>query len=330
MRRRGFTLIELLVVIAIISVLIALLLPAVQAAREAARRAQCINNLKQIGLAIHNYISVNGALPPHSTPAPTGMNNFSMHGRILPFMEQTAAYNSLNMYFKHSDPPNATVRGLRISSLNCPSDPNNPGITFALNGVTVTAGWHSYPNNIGTYYRNYNGVLDGPAYIMSSPQTGPTITLAQVPDGASNTVIFAEWVRGMNSSPTDGLHQVYWSTMANPNKATALAVIAAACQASTTFFSSGGVVWDHKGSDWLTAASSYSHIMTPNRKACLFDQDGLSSTTTHIGASSYHSGGVNVSFLDGSVKFIKESINPLTWWAIATKDGGEVVSADSF
>src|SRR5438067_7704658 len=124
-RTRGFTLIELLVVIAIMAVLIALLLPAVQAAREAARRIQCTNNLKQLGLALHNYESIAGALPPSVVVAKSGStfwsNGWSIHGRVLPFMEQGTAFNSINFSFSYSIPDNTTVSRLSLSSFLCPS-----------------------------------------------------------------------------------------------------------------------------------------------------------------------------------------------------------------
>src|SRR6516164_3900023 len=134
--RRGFTLIELLVVIAIIAVLIALLLPAVQAAREAARRAQCVNNLKQLALAIANYESTNGSLPPTAIDTSVLLiNDFSLKVRILPFLEQQAAYNALNQSYsgqpthgssKDTNLTNFTVRTMQINALVCPSDGNLP------------------------------------------------------------------------------------------------------------------------------------------------------------------------------------------------------------
>src|SRR4051812_41680178 len=153
MRRRGFTLIELLVVIAIIAVLIALLLPAVQAAREAARRSQCVNNLKQLGLAVMNYESTNGSLPPsaysYSSPFTCGVsqgNDIAMKPRILPFLEQVAVYNAMNFGFRFNCPQNSTSLTTQLNTLLCPSDGNVPIGTVTVAGVAKQVGYNSYGN----------------------------------------------------------------------------------------------------------------------------------------------------------------------------------------
>ncbi len=194
MRRRGFTLIELLVVIAIIAVLIALLLPAVQAAREAARRSQCVNNLKQLGLALHNYNQANDCIPPTAPNVPsvkTGWNNFSMKARLLPFLEQIPLYNALNMSFEYSDPPNlTTVAYSKVNVLLCPSDTNAPSTTY---------GYSNYPNSLGIMR---NPGMDGPAWKLADPVDGVMVTFAAVRDGLSNTVIFSEFILGQGRSAT--------------------------------------------------------------------------------------------------------------------------------
>ena len=361
LRRKAFTLIELLVVIAIIGVLIALLLPAVQAARESARRAQCTNNLKQLALAVNTYAEQNGStLPPHLVDRAVNggsdqqfpAQDQSMHARILPFIEQQPVYNSINFMIgarwgqnSPGCPPDCnsgeifgvmqmTAGRAKITGFLCPSDQNQGQLDpMGWTGAQSPMGTNNYPNNIGLN-RNINGWrFNGPGYIGTTwdAQLRPVVSMATFIDGTSNTALFSEWVKGPASGSIDGLGEIYTSPTASAQFTGQLYadwLHAQACQTNGLTRNNG---W--KGEWWIQGdRNNYSHTQPPNRRACVYSDIGIDSrgTITMVGASSLHPGGVNVAFADGSVKFIKSSINYVPWYAIATPNGNEVVDQSQY
>ena len=323
--RSGFTLIELLVVIAIIALLIALLLPAVQAAREAARRAQCINNLKQMGIALHNYHDVNGTFPLDRILLPpyTNLNSYSVHSGLLPFVEQTPLFNSLNFAFTYTDPTNTTVVATSVATFLCPSDTTqNVPVGWAGTNYVVSEGaflpWRwgasdqtganaSFPPPNGGFFADYT-------YPMSS-----------FTDGLSNTAMISERVLGdfSNSISTEksDLYKVQ-VTVTNFNDAIAQCQAIDITNLSFQNLSTAGApwVWSHD------AETLYRHVNTPNKRSCMFPP----SWRLYINANSRHAGGVNLLVGDGTVRFIKDSINLAAWQAVGTRNGGEIISADSY
>jgi prepilin-type N-terminal cleavage/methylation domain-containing protein/prepilin-type processing-associated H-X9-DG protein len=329
-QRAAFTLIELLVVIAIIAVLIALLLPAVQAAREAARRAQCVNNLKQLGLAMHNYIDSTSAVPLGRTLQAGTYRPFSQQARILGFMEDITVFHTLNFSLSSYDPSNVTGAAVAINSFLCPSDvatqiPSGQvlagygwgGVNYRANEGTSVAMWYGTDDTTNVN----NGIVAPPNGLFYSDQL---ITLAMVTDGLSNTAAFSEHVIGdfSNSIATDfsdtfepGTHPL------TSDDAYRMCLADNINNLSTQGYSNVGAPWVYG----YHSTTSYWHSAPPNTRSCMFPPSRISTT-----ANSRHPGGVNLGLADGSVRFIKSTINLQTWRALGTRNLGEVISSDGY
>ena len=337
--RRGITLVELLVVIAVIGVLTAWLLPAVLSAHEAVRQLRCVNNLKQIGLALEGYVSAYGTLSPAGVGVGDGrgcepVNDHSMKARLLGFMERQPLFDAINFSLPMNpyvaDGPyfdNVTVASTRLGLLLCPSDVNPAiGTDFAaLGGAAFTVASTNYPNNMGVTPTYTGKVLNGPAYLLNEAhRSRQVLGLAEVTDGASNTAMFSEFVKGAGSgaagsgSPRGTSFHIPWETKTGTPWGDSRV-----CQHATQ------VQGHYQGEFWThhhpARGGGYFHTNPPNSKSC----NGGYFPSGWVTASSFHPGGVNVLFLDGSVKFIKNTINYQAWTAIGTMAGGEVVSADS-
>jgi len=344
--RRGFTLIELLVVIAVIAVLVALLLVAVQAAREAARRIQCVNNLKQIGLALHSYHGTNDAFPMGGSKNPYQPGNYwywstmSAHAAILPYLDQGPLYNSINFMWNAetwggaAQPSNATIYGTVVSTFLCPSDGfagvQNTNSYHACYGATTYNLNGADSSGIFTVYRSYRiqDVIDG---------TGTTLAFAEalVGDGAGNE-------RAKSSSPSKYRGNVVIGGMAPVdqvyNAMTVLNNIPADLQTcASAFKSTTTTIADYRGWRWLVGCPGYTMfntVQTPNEmkfNGCRWDCNPGCNLDNGFSypATSNHSGGVNAMFGDGSVKFIRDGVARMIWMQAGTRAGGEVFSGDS-
>ena len=332
--RRGFTLIELLVVIAIIAVLIGLLLPAVQAAREAARRAQCTNNLKQIGLAMHNYHDSNLVLPPGHRSAVFG----TFQTFILPYIEQgplSNAYNHQGRYWspgttsgggngpangiRYGGPENLTVTRSTLTTLSCPSDFQKASDLSLYNGVT----WHNYTVNFGNgdIYQSLGGnpggyavgiypdapwlgapFSDSDSTQRNYPSRGACYGFAAITDGTSNTLMAGEVIKGQGG---DLRGFTWWGDAVS----------------TATYLPPNSSLPDIMGT------TGTCNFTVGSKPPCAPATTALPPT---LAFRSRHPGGVQMAFCDGSVKFIKNTINLFVWRGLGTTQGGEVISADAY
>ena len=361
---RAFTLIELLVVIALIAVLIALLLPAVQAAREAARRVQCVNNLKQIGLALHGYHDVNGVFPMSTTSAAAGPGGrclnglFSWHAAILPQMDQQAMFNALNFSVGNADDcsnpevvmyaatigaghPNGTVARTSVAAFLCPSDSCQPTDTMgtsrpAPQSYAGNAGWTPDTSgpSAGARLGRHNGFIG-----LADPvgragwHVGP-IASAAVSDGLSHTVAVAER-RIPRASDPDDVEAMYGEPESTRSYCAGGSGSSRTLHAwqrycgSVSFPDPAWTVYPGRAwiSGWGHAGGTYMQVMPINSRSChIYGGEGDGNIL--ITPGSLHAGGLNSLFGDGSVRFIKSSVALPVWWAIGTRDGAELVGAD--
>jgi hypothetical protein len=334
-----------MVVITILGIVTFAVVGATMSSRETQRKMSCRNNLKQLGLAIQNYDTTNSCLPP------TGMcvdktdlgfpcyPQFGMKPRLLPGLDMNTVYNIINMSVSdYSAPENFTVRTFQIPTFLCPSDHRSPIGSAALGGLSAPIGYSNYPNNLGTWRGNAGGVIDGPAYVLGQPSLGGVVRIAQISsaDGAANTALFSEFIRGTSNITAAGAHPVYIDNLdasAGGTRSYPLDQLATNCLASKSRF------LDTEGSDWMSPwcgqGGGYTHIQPPNQQPCIFSDDSTYPMDHGIiGASSKHTAhgqhGVHVTMVDGSVRWVKDKVASKPWRALGTWNGGEIIDGGAF
>ncbi len=325
-RNRGFTLIEMMVVILIIGILCSLLVPAVATSREAARRGQCVSNLKQLALAAANYEATHGVYPygvGGGAPAGPGrVPRWSTHSQLLSQLDQVIVFNAINysgvawLSDPVYGPPNRTALATTLSVFLCPSDPDLVPDPYRLGHVSYRGNAGTLPYNLAVDSPDGTGRNNGFFWFQSA------VRIADVTDGTSNSALFSERCLGMPFAAD--LKADYF--MSGTNIAT--------CQNATPGTTSRyAVPHELSGQRWGDGAlfyTRYNHILPPNKPSCLLGGTNDYGCPVVVSASSRHPGGVNLATADGSVRFVKDSIDPWSWMAVGTIAEGEVLSASSY
>ncbi len=316
-RAGGFTLIEVLVVIAVVGLLVALLIPAAQSAREAARRAQCANNLRQLGLALNSFAKDHGEFPLGNS-----MEGYSPHAYLMPYVEQSSLYHAINfkspsIMSMNQDSVNWTVYSTKLSIFSCPTDRNRPQEGGGLTNYAGNGGYghQDIPNN-GTFpHQSLVGKLK-------------TVGFADIRDGVGQTMAFTEWCLPATNSMSpvpDRLSLTFDAgDFAAPGE---LEKFVTACRAMDPLT---GKKCSGKFANWMIGGMGFSLLnatLRPNENSCL---NGGSLSLGAYSAGSRHRSGVNVVFVDGHVRFIKESVSQAIWRALSTRSGNDLISDDSY